>query len=794
MKHRLWAGIFVLVLIFTLAACQPAPVAPTETSLPTETATPAEPQPADLYAQASALFQSTGAITLDVTTATTTSLMGGQFTDHREQVLRYSGLDTDSPMIKLEEEVVYGDTGESTQSAPETEMYSELYANGTLYVALGEIAAFSGQLSAEEAADRYIPPVLLSGELYENLTMAENGGETTFSFADPTAPESWAMPETARFISAAGSAVMSGDGKLQQMQYTITYQYGPAEITKEITAIPRASAELVTVPENADQYVALQCIDALKMTLDGAKQLREAGSVHVTSSEMIISQAAGFTQSQTTTEDLYKESDLKGKVQLNIQALDSYGEETNLTQELLYQNGKLTTTVDDGVPTIQTGLEDGDVQDYFQEIARPIVAGPEFWSDAVLTDLNGVLLLEFTYSDDFGASTQNTLCSLLWQDPAFLNNLASGYKNTELTGYLALDAHTGTVTASGMYYEGVHTIEGQEYRLILGADKAVESPAPGAYREITGKALKEEAPEQTAQPLFYHVTGENGQEMWLLGTIHVGDSRTGFLPQKIYDAFAASDALALEIDEEKFEEQIKDDEQLQAQISDAYYYSDGSTAEEHLNAEAYDRAVQYMKVSGNYSMNAPYMKLSVWENSISNFYLQLGRTLHAEYGVENRLIQLAKEQEKPIREVESTLFQIQMLNGWSEELQQLMLTDILEISAEEYCADVNELYELWCAGDEAALRQAINEEVDPSTLTDEELAEYEQQLPLEEEYDKAMSTDRNAGMLDVAVEYLESGDVVFYAVGLAHLIDDTNGLVEALRQAGYTVELVAYTE
>ena len=41
------------------------------------------------------------------------------------------------------------------------------------------------------------------------------------------------------------------------------------------------------------------------------------------------------------------------------------------------------------------------------------------------------------------------------------------------------------------------------------------------------------------------------------------------------------------------------------------------------------------------------------------------------------------------------------------------------------------------------------------------------------------------------ISYLESGDVVFYAVGLAHLLQE-NGLVDALRASGYTVEPVVY--
>ena len=74
-------------------------------------------------------------------------------------------------------------------------------------------------------------------------------------------------------------------------------------------------------------------------------------------------------------------------------------------------------------------------------------------------------------------------------------------------------------------------------------------------------------------------------------------------------------------------------------------------------------------------------------------------------------------------------------------------------------------------------------------MTEEEKTEYKS---LMEEYDKGMSIDRNEGMLKAAIEYLESGEVIFYAVGLAHLLDSTNGLVDALQQAGYTVELVQY--
>ena len=92
---------------------------------------------------------------------------------------------------------------------------------------------------------------------------------------------------------------------------------------------------------------------------------------------------------------------------------------------------------------------------------------------------------------------------------------------------------------------------------------------------------------------------------------------------------------------------------------------------------------------------------------------------------------------------------------------------------------------MWCDGDEAALIEYLNEEAeeDPD-LTEEEKA-------LIAEYEQALETGRNVDMLAVAEEYLGSGKTVFYAVGLAHLLAE-DGLVNTLRNAGYTVELVSY--
>jgi uncharacterized protein YbaP (TraB family) len=404
--------------------------------------------------------------------------------------------------------------------------------------------------------------------------------------------------------------------------------------------------------------------------------------------------------------------------------------------------------------------------------------------------------LDLKLTEEFADRICRYLNNELWGDEEFLTGLASAYETTTNEAYLAIDGTTGFPTAIGVNYAGEHTIEGQAYVLSMQTDQTYELASQSAYKAITDENPPTEEPDNKATPLFYHVTGADGQEMWLFGTIHVGDVRTAYLPKEIYDAFDAADSLAVEFDSDKFYEQMENDKDLQKLASDAYYYSDGTTTKDHIeDEEVYDYAEKLMKATGNFNMNALVMKPSIWGNSIENFYLKMGYRLHSGYGMDNLLMERAREQEKPIVDVESGIEQMQMLGGYSDALQEYLLCSTLSTAALEYQTEVQELFELWCSGDEAKMIAYLNEEdeePDTSTMTQEELDEYNRVQELMDEYNSAMSSDRNVEMLKAAIDYLESDKVVFYAVGLAHLLAE-DGLVNTLRDAGYTVELVTYS-
>ena len=215
-----------------------------------------------------------------------------------------------------------------------------------------------------------------------------------------------------------------------------------------------------------------------------------------------------------------------------------------------------------------------------------------------------------------------------------------------------------------------------------------------------------------------------------------------------------------------------------------WFKYDGTTIADHLeDEELFMAAMQTMKMTGQLTDTALLMKPSMWSQMIKNFYVRIGYQYSSDYGVDMQLMELANEQGKTILNVESGEEQMQLLTDYSDAVQQMLLISALSIDPLTYNEGIDEMFESWCAGDEEVLRQLIVE--DTSQLTQEELAVYE-------EYKQAMNTDRDAHMLEVAKGYLESGETVFYAVGLAHLLSE-EGLVNTLRQAGYTVEKVTYS-
>ena len=800
MKYRIRFSVllFVMCLLLCITACDNTPVAGTQPSIPetTQPVTTAPPDPAEIYTDAvTALGSNVG---MEVKTTQTMTVAGQTFTGDSLQTIQFWNLGTETFLSKAEETTDYGDYKYTR---------TEYFSDGAIYQML-DGQHFTAETETEDYLSRYPSLQLFDPSLY-TLTVSDDG--RTVVFSEATAIEAWLAGEDAVPVNVEATALLDETGKLTQCNYGVEYTYGPAQYVTTYTVTYRNPGDPVSLPTNLTSYTTVKDIDGIWLLNHAYGYLLQTEQFTTSVFNSIQSQAAGLAVNNTADVNAFvTQSGTDYRLETNVYMYSADGDET-LEMDEKFINGKFTASQDGGDPQPLDTITADVVESYAADTLTKPFFETAYLSDAEITNLGSLLLVEYTCTEDMALYLCEEFCETYFGRANVLQSASSAYKTNQLEYYLALDTYTMLPTACGYLYEGCHTIEGYDCLLVEQYDQSYDLASLTAYESIYEETSPDEEPENKPTPLFYHVTGQDGQEMWLFGTIHVGDNRTAFLPQEIYDALLSSDALAIECDTKGFEELLEDDEDLQDQVSALYFYSDGTIADHIVTEDLHENAVKAMKATGNYFYNSEYQKAYLWGNAIDNYYLRQGRSLLSEKGVESRLEKLAEENNIPLWEVESVMFQIEMTSVYSDNLQEFMLYSNAYSHGKSNWEGTQELYELWCSGDEAALIEELKRE--PWAFTEEDLEETEDMTEddletiqyirdnmesintelekLYQEYVKSMEIDRNAGMLEVAKEYLESGDTVFYAVGLAHLLAE-DGLVFTLREAGYTVELVPY--
>ncbi len=800
---RLLSLLLSIAMVFSMLACdkddptetnettQTTETTTEPTTVPTEPPAPTESPAVGIYNAAKAPLDSLTDVSLSLDITTYTTVAGTQFSEQAVSTLTYRGIGTEDARILSEKEITYGVHLESDEDTESTQ-YTEIWADGNVYAELDELYRTTTPMDAATAQARYTPVTLLDASLYGTVTQEAFGTGSRIVFSDATAAEGWAVPEDGTLKEATGTVRLDAQGAIAEMSYDVTYTCGPAEIRLDITSKPLETPKDVAVPENTANYTPVDIADAMYLYQSFEPRLRQSDRITVQSIDSTYSAAAGYVVNSSYTNDLHG---IGKDVIFNLK-LENYAADltTNTAEtasiDMTYHNGQLTYIENNGLPdTKPAKIEDLTA---FTDIFFLNAITPNYWESVTATQFGNLYLLEFTLNESYGNAQHNTICADLFEDPNVLYDAASKYETGELSGYISVDLQSGLPVALGYQYEGFHTIEGDKYPLTYQVDAAFQIPSLGAYKEITDERPETTEPETKPTPLFYKVSGKNGQVLWLLGTIHVGDQRTDYLPQEIRDAFAASGALALEIDAHAFNELLEQDEEMAAAVSAMYYYSGNQPLSSKMTEEEYTQLVKRLKATGCYNMNAAYMKAAAAASLLTDAYLNLGHQLHRDWGVEEQLYAWAKEQDKSILAIEDAFSHVELEVDWSDPIQYVLLSDAVSGTPREYSDSVLEMFDAWCEGDEATLRELVNRDVNVDELTEAEKAEYVKYKLHMEEYEKTMSYDRNERMLKKAMVYLESRQTVFYAVGLAHLLDDTNGLVDALREEGYTVELVTY--
>lgn len=261
---------------------------------------------------------------------------------------------------------------------------------------------------------------------------------------------------------------------------------------------------------------------------------------------------------------------------------------------------------------------------------------------------------------------------------------------------------------------------------------------------------------------LWEIRAEKGT-VHLMGSIHLLKREMYPLDRTIEEAFERSDVLVVESNVRNGAGEERQRRMLQGAL-----YAGEDTIENHLSRETLDLLrLRFPDLSlermGRFRPWALAMTIAVIE------YEKMG--LDTNYGIDIYFLDKAGSG-KRIRELEHPDSVIALLNGFSDEYQDLFLRYTL-LDLETVREQTDRILRAWAGGDASTMEEILLENV----------REHPDLMPVFE----ALFFRRNEKMAAMIKEYLEEGGEFFVVVGAGHLVGE-RGIVELLRGKGYPVE------
>ena len=253
--------------------------------------------------------------------------------------------------------------------------------------------------------------------------------------------------------------------------------------------------------------------------------------------------------------------------------------------------------------------------------------------------------------------------------------------------------------------------------------------------------------------------------IYLVGSIHVGDSSMYPLPKEVESAFTAAKALAVEIN-------IKNVDQTKAfgLIQQYGMYSGGDSLTKHLSKETLASLDDYCTRHSVPRMGMEQLKPWVVAVTLAAMaWQQAGED--PSLGIDMHFLNETKPPQR-VDELETVESQLAIFASATEEEQQNMLATVLK-TGDQTKDMIKRIAAAYVSGDPDALQKIMEEEADMGTKS----------------LTKKLLDDRNVFMTGKMDEYLKGKDPIFVVVGAAHIIGD-KGVAKMLRDKGYKVEQV----
>ena len=282
-------------------------------------------------------------------------------------------------------------------------------------------------------------------------------------------------------------------------------------------------------------------------------------------------------------------------------------------------------------------------------------------------------------------------------------------------------------------------------------------------------------------PAMWVAEDSEGNIVYLMGSVHIGEKSMFPFCDEIEDAFEMSDALAVEYDIVKSENDSQGwtEEELDA-YNAQFMIPDGKTVKDLIDPDIYESAKAYLTEKGYYTPEFDYIVPVMWSSAISQ-YMITDAGYSAEYGVDRYFINAAYDLGKEVIDIESEQSQIELLISEPVKVTEYNIKSSL--AAKDALIGPRYVYgmmlDVYNSGDMENLEKMVFADIPKGTFDEETEKLYN-------EYMEKMYGDRNRVMADAVKQYLAEGRTVFLVVGAAHMMGD-DGIIALLRSEGYTV-------
>ncbi|MCQ2062395.1 MAG: TraB/GumN family protein [Fibrobacter sp.] len=279
------------------------------------------------------------------------------------------------------------------------------------------------------------------------------------------------------------------------------------------------------------------------------------------------------------------------------------------------------------------------------------------------------------------------------------------------------------------------------------------------------------------QHFLWKISDENSS-VWILGSVHFGDSSFYPLDSVVESAFANAEELAVEID-------MSDDSVSNAVAEQSLNHGmlpEGKTLSEVISRDMWN-TLDSLCASWNFPI-AGLMQMRPWMVATTLSVVAVQRAgIDPNLGVDMVLLDRAASDGKAIVGLETAEEQIGALADTSETDSSgiyYLKTTLREIS--ELDSMVAQIVRAWKTGNDSLLRVALGEEDDDDE--DETLSEKN----IKENLTEKIYTGRNAKMAESVAEFLKEDRNVFVVVGAAHLALEKDNVIDILKRKGFKVE------